>query len=61
MTTPLPLIQVSNGDDLLPVLERKKLYPACLPSLTDSYFGESAYVAGWGVEKTRIIRVRPGD
>jgi secreted trypsin-like serine protease len=34
----------------------KKLWPACLPDVDRDYLRETAYVAGWGITKTRIIQ-----
>ena len=33
---------------------QKKLWPACLPDLDRDFLGETAFVAGWGITKTRV-------
>ena len=34
-----------------------RLWPVCLPDITKSYSGEKTWVAGWGITKTKFIRV----
>ena len=34
-----------------------RLWPVCLPDITKSYSSEKTWVAGWGITKTKFIRV----
>ena len=35
----------------------KKLWPVCLPSIENEFFGDTTYVAGWGITRTKYVRV----
>ena len=35
----------------------KKLWPVCLPDISEGYMGKKSWVAGWGITKTKFIRV----
>ena len=35
----------------------KKLWPACLPDIENEFFGDTTYVAGWGITRTKYVRV----
>jgi len=34
----------------------KKLWPVCLPSIENEFFGDTTYVAGWGITRTKYVR-----
>jgi len=34
----------------------KKLWPVCLPDTDNEFFGDTTYVAGWGITRTKYIR-----
>ena len=38
-------------------MERKKIWPVCLPEINQEYFEEKTFVAGWGITKTKNIHV----
>ena len=37
-------------------MERKKIWPVCLPEIDREYDKEKTYVAGWGITKTKYVQ-----
>ena len=46
-----------NDAALLDKMEKKKIWPVCLPEINRAYEQEKTYVAGWGITKTKNIQV----